>query len=144
MATMPVSRIPASTLQAYRQTDYRVAATRPFSLKIAQASHELLCLHRHAGVCCSAFITACNPYSQLLSPDENALRNKSLEAAIVRGGWSYLLGSGKHISGPWPEEPSFLVLGIDRGTAIALAQAYEQNAFVHSAADGIPELVLLR
>lgn len=141
---MSTSRIPASIIEAYRQTDYRVRAPRPFTLKIGRASQALLRLHTQQGVGSSAFITACNPYSRMLTEDENAERQQRLGEALTREGWRYLLGSGKHISGPWPAEASFLVLGMGRDEACRVAEAFEQNAFVFCAEDGIPQLVLLR
>lgn len=138
------SRIPASTLEAYRQTNYQVHAAQPFTLRIGQGSAALSKLHSLHGVSSSAFVTACNPYSSLLSQAENAERQQRLAQALTRNGWQYLPGSGKHFSGPWPAEPSFLVLGIGREAAGRLAQAFEQNAYVYCAADCIPKLVLLR
>lgn len=138
------SRIPASTLDAYRQTNYQVQAAQPFTLRIGQRNAALTQLHLQHGVSSSAFVTACNPYSSPLSQDENAERQQRLAQALTRDGWQYLPGSGKHFSGPWPAEPSFLVLGIGREAADRLAQVFEQNAYVYCAADCIPKLVLLR
>ncbi|MDX3894255.1 DUF3293 domain-containing protein [Pusillimonas sp.] len=141
---MSTSRIPASLLKAYRQTDYRVQAPRPFVMHIGQASQALCLLHRQYGVASSAFITACNPYSRLLTDQENAERQQRLAEAIAHGGWRSIPGSGKHISGPWPAEACFLVLGIDREAARRLGRAFEQNAIVFCEADFVPELMLLR
>ncbi|WP_397474872.1 DUF3293 domain-containing protein [Pusillimonas sp.] len=141
---MTTSRIPASTLAAYRQTDYRVEAPQPFTLKIEHANQALLALHRQYGVSSSAFITACNPYSRMLPDIQNAERQQRLAKMLTRDGWAYLLGSGQHISGPWPAEASFLVLGVGREEAARLGRAFHQNAIVYCGADCKPELVLLR
>ncbi len=141
---MSTSRIPASLLTAYRQTEYRVEAPRPFVLRIGLASPALLLLHRQSGVASSAFITACNPCSRLLADSENAERQRRLAEAIACEGWRSLPGSGKHISGPWPAEPSFLVLGIGRHDACRLARAFDQNAIVFCDEKCVPELVELR
>lgn len=141
---MSTSRIPATLLKAYRQTEYRVMAPRSFVLRIGRFSPALSRLHRQSNVASSAFITACNPRSRLLPADENAERRRRLGEAIAGGRWPWLHGSGKHISGPWPAEASFLVLGISRGEACALGAAFDQNAIVFCGADCIPELVLLR
>jgi len=141
---MSTSRIPASLLKAYRQTEYRVEAPQPFTLRIGRASPALLLLHRQSGVASSAFITACNPHSRLLTDSENAERQQRLGEALAREGWRSLPGSGKHISGPWPAEASFLVLGIGRRDASRLARAFDQNAIVFCGEECIPELVVLR
>jgi len=140
---MSTSRIPASLLKAYRQTEYTVHAPQPFILQIGEASPALRLLHRRCGVASSAFITACNPYSRLLADQENAERQQRLAEAVAHGGWRSIPGSGKHISGPWPAEASFLVLGIGREEARSLGRAFEQNAIVFCEADCVPELVLL-
>ncbi len=141
---MSTSHIPAPLLTAYRHTAYRVEAPRPFVLRIGLASPALHQLHRQAGVASSAFIPACNPRSRLLADSENAERQQHLAEAIACGGWRSLPGSGKHISGPWPAEASFLVLGIARHDACRLARAFDQNAIVFCGENCIPELVMLR
>lgn len=141
---MSISRIPASTLKAYRQTEYRVQASPPFVLKTGQACAALCSLHQQAGVASSAFVTASNPRSRLLPDNENAARQRWLGEAIARGGWRCISGSGKHISGPWPAEASFLVLGIGQEDACRLGRAFDQNAIVFCGPDCVPELVLLR
>src|SRR5690606_38118182 len=141
---MSRSLIRATLLTAYRQTEYRVRALPPFVLRIGQASSALRCLHQECGVASSAFITACNPYSRLLADDENAERQQRLVETLAREGWRSIPGSGKHISGPWPAEASFLVLGIGLGDACRIARAFEQNAIVFCDADCVPELIWLR
>ena len=141
---MAPSRIPASTLAAYCETDYRVEAQPPFILKVGRASQALLALHRQYDVRSSAFITACNPYSFLLPDNQNAQLQQRLAQMLTRDGWPYLSGSGQHISGPWPAEASYLVLGIDRAAAARLGRTFEQNAVIHCGADCVPELLLLR
>ena len=138
------SRIPAATLDAYRQTDYRVEAPAPFTLRIDRPSTALFELHSQHGVCSSAFLTAYNSHSRLLSQNENEERQWRLAQTLIRDDWHYLPGNGKHISGPWPAEASFLVLGIGREAAGKIARDFEQNAYVYCGADCIPQLVLLR
>lgn len=140
---MTSTRIPSSTLAAYRQTDYWVQAPQPFSLKIGHTSRHLLALHRQYGVTSSAFITACNPYSRVLPDNQNAERQLRLAKMLTRGGWPYLSGSGQHISGPWPAEASFLVLSMDLEEAMRVGRAFEQNAILFCGVDCKPELVLL-
>lgn len=141
---MTFTAIPASTLQAYRQTDYRVYAPHPFTLRIGQFSQALLQLHQQYGVSSSAFVTACNPFSRLLTSEQNAERQLKLVEAVEQRGWPYLSGSGQHFSGPWPAEASLLVLGIVRDEAAGIGRDFDQNAVVFCEGDCVPQLLLLR
>ncbi len=115
------NRIEEALLQAYRQTDYRVAADAPFTLRVGQTSRELLDLYAR----------------------QNELRMKHLEEDVARLGYRMLPGYGADPSGDWPGEPSLLVLGISLDKAKRLGMKYDQNALVWCGANGVPELVLL-
>lgn len=77
-----------------------------------------------------AYITAYNPRSVLLSPEENHHRQANLENELRMGGWACFPGEGVGGSGNWSPEPSVLVLGIDEATAHRLGKAFGQNAIV--------------
>jgi hypothetical protein len=140
----PDSEIDASTIQAYRDTDYRVEGGHPFTLRIGARCAPLTALHATAGVQSSAFITAWNPFSQSLDDTANAQRQSALAAQLRHRGLAYLEGIGQHPDGQWPGERSFLVLGIEREAAKVLGQEHGQNAIVFCGESAIPELVLLR
>lgn len=132
------------TVQAYRETDYRVFAEPAFVLRIGLSSSPLGELHRRAGVKCSAFISACNPYSRQLEASLNVERERALKAELARCGLRYVDGLGQHPSNRWPGEASVLVLGLSGAEARALAERYAQNALLWMGADTTVELVLLR
>jgi len=140
----PSSPIDPATLQAYRETAYRVLAPPPFALRIGQPSAELLARHRRRGVACSAFITACNPHSWPVSEEANAQRQAELAQELTRRGLAFEPGIGQHPSNDWPGEPSWLVHGLALEAARRLGGRWEQNAVVWSGADGMPQLILLR
>ena len=104
----------------------------------------MLALYRVHTVSCAAFITACNPLSQLLSDAENQQRQTELAAELARRSLTYLEGLGQSASGDWPGEPSFLVLGLALEAAKTMGRAYGQNAVVWCGPDAVPSLVLLR
>ena len=141
---MSASTISLDTIQAYRQTHYRVHAQPAFTLCIAQPSAELIALHQANRVQSSAFITAYNPYSQPTGADDNQQRHQLLVQQLHAAGYTVLPGIGQHPSNNWPGEESCLVLGLGREEASALGMQQEQNAIVWCGLDGIPELVLLR
>lgn len=136
--------LPAALIRAYRETHYGISSRSRLTLVVDQQSHALIDLHRDHDVDCSAFITACNPYSAELSAERNAERQAELARELQQLGLTFAEGVGQHPSNHWPGEPSFLVFGLSLEAAKALGESYEQNAIVWSGADGVPRLILLR
>ncbi|MFL9855102.1 DUF3293 domain-containing protein [Paraburkholderia madseniana] len=132
------------TIQAYLETDYRACGDTPTTLKVGETNPTLATLHEAHDAECSAFITACNPFSQSSSDDFNAARQQALADELKDLGFTFIDGIGQHPSNNWPGETSFLVLGLPIETAKALGTRYGQNAIVWSGADATPQLVLLR
>lgn len=141
----PPSRAAPSpaTVQAYLETEYRVSAAPPFTLRIGERSAELAALHKQHRVDCSAFITAWNPFSRALEPRANALRQEALRREVVSRSLVFIEGVGQHPDKGWPGEDSLLVLGLAQEAAKALGTRFEQSAIVWCAADAVPRLVML-
>ncbi|RFO94733.1 DUF3293 domain-containing protein [Rhodoferax lacus] len=138
------STLSPETIAAYRETHFHVLSEQPFVLQIGIASDALTALQKARHVECSAFITACNPFSQALDESTNAARQAALAQELKQRGLFYLVGLGQHPSNQWPGEASFLVLGLSREAAKVLGARFEQNAVVWCGVDGVPELVMLR
>lgn len=138
------SAIDPGTLQAYRETEYRVHGQPGFTLRVGSASADLLRAHERHRAACSAFLTACNPFSRPLDVDANAARQAALAEALSGRGLAFLPGVGQHPSNGWPGEDSFLVFGLALEDAKALGERLEQNAIVWSGADAVPRLIVLR
>ena len=128
---------------AYQATDFQVNAEQPFTLNIGISSHPLEVLYKSSRVNSAMFITASNPFSQLLSEDENSLRNVKLIDEIKQRSLKYIGGIGQNPERKWPGEDSILVLGLGLEAAKALGKHYEQNAIVWCDADAVPQLILL-
>lgn len=141
---LPASVIDPPTLQAYLETDYRVHGEPGFTLRVGRASAELLAAHKRRRTDCSAFLTACNPFSQPLDAAANAARQASLAKELSSRSLAFLPGVGQHPSNGWPGEDSFLVFGLTLEAAKALGTRLEQNGLVWSGADAVPQLILLR
>ena len=90
----------------------------------------------------AAFLTAASPRSERRSEEENRRLTVALGQVLDAGGYRYLEGEGRDPRGAWPAEPSFLVLGIGRSEAVALARRFEQNALLWCEPGKPPELVL--
>ena len=169
------SAIDPAIIAAYRESEYRVFAKydganarntcnardasdannanlcgqQPFVLRIGQPSAALQTLHQQAGLDSSVFMTACNPFSQIIDEQDNAVRMQALKDELAqiesnRGGLSVFPGMGKHPVNDWPGETSVLALGLDLDCAVALGQRLEQNAIVWCDTRAMPVLVLLR
>ena len=141
---LPASAIDPPTLQAYLETDYRVHGEPGFTLRVGRASAELLAAHKRRRTDCSAFLTACNPFSQPLDTAANAARQAALAKELSGRSLAFVPGVGQHPSNGWPGEDSFLVFGLTLEAAKALGTRLEQNGLVWSGADAVPQLILLR
>ena len=144
MRPLSISAIDPETLQAYRETHYRVLGDSPLTLHVDAESADLRLLHARYQSRCSAFITACNPLGRVAAAPLNAQRQQALLVELSRRKLAVIPGIGQHPTNPWPGEPSFLVPGLTRRSAQALGRRFEQNAIVWSGFDAVPKLILLR
>ncbi len=127
---------------AYMQTTYRVSsADGPIDIRIGVRNTSLDRLLAAYQVHEWAFVTASNPRSQVLPGCDNARRNADLEQMLRDEGLAYLQGSGVPADSAWPAERSFLVLGVNKTEAIAIARHWEQHAIVCGTLGGAPQLV---
>lgn len=140
----PDSIIDPATRQAYLQTHYCVHGQTPLTLQVGVASPQLAALYKAQHVDSCAFITACNPWSQLLGASANAGRQQALASELRQRSLKSADGVGQHPSGQWPGEASFLVWGLSLEAAKALGVRHEQNAIVWCGPDAMPQLICLR
>jgi uncharacterized protein DUF3293 len=139
------SENPTDKIEAYPDTQYRVAWDGdPLTLMIDTRSEALSRLYATTGQACGVLITAFNPFGQAQSDEAN-------EAAHGRlGEYLHVLtpfvieGVGADPTGTWPEEKSFLALGINLVSARPLGLRIRQDAVVWVGEDAIPQLILLR
>ena len=87
-----------------------------------------------------AFLTACNPGARRLGVTENRARTNALELSLRRGGFLFYAGRSGSDAGDWPEETSFLVVGIARREADRLRRRFGQDAFVTGLFGGVARL----
>jgi hypothetical protein len=138
------SVIDRGTIQAYLKTEYRVHGEHGFTLRVGEASADLLSAHRLQLADCSAFLTACNPFSEPFDAAANAARQAALARELSGRGLTFVPGIGQHPSNSWPAEDSFLVFGLTLEEARVLGAQFEQNGFVWIDADAVPQLILMR
>jgi len=138
------SVIDAATLQAYRETHYRVLGEDGFTLMVDVPSPALLAAHRRHRVDASPFLTACNPHSVRQAAASNAEAHTRLARELRSRSLAFAEGIGEHPCNGWPGEESFLVFGLALEAAKVLGAQFGQNAIVWASADAVPRLVMLR
>ena len=130
--------------ETYQNANYLVSTPGyEIEFKINEYNEALGRLITDHGVDGACLITAFNPLGRLVSIDENAKANRSLEDGIVATGLPYFLGQGSDPKGKWKED-SYLVMGISLEEAQEMGNLYQQNAIVWINKDGLPALVWLR
>ena len=140
----PDSVIDAGLIQAFRETHYQVHGAEPFTLRVDEPSTALAAAHKRFRTDCSAYITACNPFSEDVGAASNAQRHADLGLELARRSLAYVEGISQHPSNQWPGESSYLIFGLKLEAAKTLGRALKQNAIVWSYADAVPRLILLR
>lgn len=141
------SQLPAALQQAYRSALYRVDAAQGAVAQTLRAGEHNDWLGQQLGrqlIQAACYLTACNPWGQILEPAENARRMRALRQALDSEGWQYLDGCGQDPLGHWPAEDSVLIWGMDAGTALQWGRHWQQNAVLWSDADARPRLLWLR
>ena len=138
-------KTPAEELaSAYRQTIYWCELPeQSIAIRIGKPHPQLDAALRNEAVNAWAYITAYNPFSNQKTPPQNRAMNEQLKSELTRLGYPYWHGTGIDPEGQWPPEASFLVLGIDRGTAIKMGQQYQQRAIVVGRVGEAAELLFL-
>lgn len=145
------SGLPSGLIEAYEKTRYTVDDSKvgKFVIEVTKVSEQLGVLQRSyasgSASTSAAFITAFNPYGELLTDVENQARHSLLVDACSQKGWSYYEGYGAgEDEAAWEPERSLLVVGIEKADAISLGNRFEQNAIVFCAETEPAELILLK
>lgn len=122
----------------------RIDTTSLIMLRIGSQSKSVATLLQATRSQNAAYITACNPTSQMAMPEENQSATIRLHEQLARYSNHIYPGESIDPSGKWPAEASFLALGIDLATIVTIGHVFGQNAIVWMNTDTIPRLVLLR
>lgn len=139
-----MSALPPELVAAYHAAHYLVPGRAPLLLRTGETNPSLAELLANLQVDGAAFLTACNPASEALSPEENARRMRALQGEIREAGLPVISALACDPAGVWPDEASLLVPGADRAWSETLARRHGQNGFLWLDAQGRVELVLLR
>lgn len=138
------SVIAPSLVQAYTETEYMVYGDSPMILQVGKSSPALSKLYQDYALDCCVFITAWNPFSRAVDDQINNSLQARLKNDLSDQGLTFIDGIGRHPSGNWTGEPSFLVLGLPLEAAKNLGTRYQQNAVIWCGPEALPQLILLR
>ena len=127
-------------LQAYLNTTYQVGSCN-VKIRIGLIDEHLEKILDEKSMEEWAFITAFNPYSVLLTDEENYSRHQQLQRDV--SSFIYFDGEGVGEDITWKPEKSFLILGLNRESAIELGLKYNQNAIVFGIKGQPAELLVL-
>ena len=133
--------IDPSLILSYRETNYHVFNLK-LVLRIGEGNPALDSLLLEHGNENWAFITASNPYSNLLSEGVNGARFALLKEAVKS--WLYFEGEGVGADPLWKPEQSLLILGIKENEAVEIGKSFEQNAIVVGRIYAPPELIIIQ
>ena len=127
---------------SYRRTTYSVETpVGPIHLRVGERNEDLARLLKRYGATNWAFVTAFNPGSQQLAPEENLQRQSQLEDSLRHQMLTFFPGKGVGDDSSWPSEKSVLILNISRERAVHLAREFGQNAILVGGESDVPELV---
>ena len=139
---------PAALDAAYRAAIYRADLPAGHTrIRVGDPTPALDRLLAETGHATWTLLTAHNPYSNRLTPAENAARHAELADALAATGLTQFPGEGAaNPDGPdwpadWPPETSVLILGLPEPDALSLARRFGQNALLRGRLAGPADLV---
>jgi hypothetical protein len=128
-------------IAAYRNADYRVRLPRGGFASLQVDAPVPAALRPLVGARSWAFITAWNPFSQRRPREQNHVAQQTLLAALRKLPSTVAIHAAVGVGKDW-REPSFFVVGPELAETDALAQQFQQNAYVHGLAEGYARLRL--
>lgn len=132
--------IPAELLLAYEAASYWVdLPSGRVTLKIGEAFDAP---HGVAPYSRLAVVTACNPFSRILSQVENEARQADLIEAVEAAGLAWFPAAGVDPTGEWEPEPSLGVIDPSDEQLDAWMERFGQNAVVVANAGEATRLLL--
>jgi hypothetical protein len=127
-------------IEAYKNTKYIVFDLN-LTIVIDKSNLEIneLLVKYNTKEC--AFITAYNPYSRVLTNEENRIRH--IELIEMTENYVTFEGHGVGEDPTWEPELSLFIIGISKVEASKIGKKFEQNAIVFGELNNSPELIIL-
>lgn len=127
-------------LEAYKNTKY-IVFEPTLTIEIGKFNQDLdkLLLKHNSNEW--AFITAYNPYSRVLTEEENKVLHNKLKELSEK--YVTFEGHGVGQDPTWEPELSLFIIGISKDDASEIGKKFEQNAIVYGVVNNPPELLIL-
>lgn len=139
------TEIAPELLAAYQTAEYWVCgAPESFCLRVGHYSAPLAQLLQETNCRCAAFVSAHNPSSEPGPARANREAHERLRRTLVPQTTCLIDGAGRDAGGQWPDERSFLAIGLGLDASKIVGEQFGQNAIVWAGSDAIPRLILLR
>jgi hypothetical protein len=129
-----------SLIEAYKNTKYIVFEPN-LIIEIGKLNQEIEDIIINHNSNSWAFITAYNPFSRILTNDENRLRHDELKE--LTKDYITFEGHGVGENPTWEPELSLLIIGISKDDASKIGKEFEQNAIVYGLINETPQLLIL-
>ena len=136
-----MTKIVNSLIEAYENTNYYIYHDTEIIINIAKKNIDLINLFKDKNLISASIITAYNPFSKIMTEEQNLSAQLQLKKMIEDSNLSYLDAIGQDIKKEWPGEPSFFIENISKENAIKLGRKFNQNAIVWVDKNLIPELI---
>ncbi len=127
-------------IEAYKNTKYKVFEVN-LTIEIGKSNQELDAILAKHNANEWAFITAFNPYSRVLTDNENKIRH--IELKNLTKNYVTYEGHGVGEDPTWEPELSLLIIGISMEEASIIGKKFEQNAIVYGELNNSPGLLIL-
>lgn len=129
-----------SLIEAYKNTKYKIFEPA-LTIEIGKLNQEIDNLLNEHKSHEWAFITAYNPFSKVVSEEENIMRHNELKE-LTRS-YKTFEGHGVGEDPSWEPELSLFVIGITEDDASKIGIKFEQNAIVYGQINNAPRLLIL-
>jgi hypothetical protein len=126
-------------IEVYKNTKYKVFEP-DLTIEIGVLNQDVDDLLKEHKLVEWAFITAYNPYSRVMTEDENKVRHDELKE--LAKDYITLEGHGVGEDPAWEPELSLFIIGITRDEASKIGKKFEQNAIVYGVLNNLPELLI--
>ena len=121
---------------AYAKTEFTVFGPDEHVLRIGQGAQEAASWLRRHGAQSATVVTAWNPFSCELSPEQNQERQLRLQQELATTGLHTLTAQGQDKQSEWPAEPSLCVFDGTPDQIDSWLVKFEQNAVVQVDTNG--------
>lgn len=133
-----------NTIEIYKTAKYIVELeNRTFRISVGEENTDIDALLLKHNVKSAFFITPENPYSKVLTSEENAPRHKQFIIDLCKNGYSFYTGYGTDEEETWPKETSYLIMCDDEAAIHKIAKQYDQNGLLKVGIESPTSLLVL-